>query len=251
MDSVAIVKTISLEKAFNGGSKKSSGIENLNMQINEGEFTVIMGNSGSGKSTLLYLLSGLDRPSNGQIFLNDTPIHKLDENTLALFRRNHVGFVFQDHNLISELSLRENILIVGYLTKQDRKIVQSRTSLLMKELEIEGLSDRLPAQVSGGERQRCAIARALINNPKILMADEPTGSLNSAASQKVISCFKKINEEGQTVLMATHDPKSACYGNRVLFIKDGQLLESFKFGNELGLEERHEVLLSWLRSLGW
>lgn len=251
MDIAPIVKTKALSKSFNGGSKNHTGIANVTIEINKGEFSVIMGNSGSGKSTLLYLLSGLDHPSRGQIFLNNTPIHKLGEKAMALFRRNHIGFVFQDHNLISELSLKENILIVGYLSKQDRKVVQARTSLLMKELELEGLADRLPSQVSGGERQRCAIARALVNNPKILMADEPTGSLNSSASKKVLSCFKKVHNEGQTILMVTHDPKSACYGDRVLFIQDGQLVDSFKFGKKDDLEKRNEALLGWLRSLGW
>ena len=251
MDAVPIVKTEALSKSFNEGSKNHTGIANVTIEINEGEFNVIMGNSGSGKSTLLYLLSGLDHPSQGQIFLNNTPIHKLGEKALALFRRNHIGFVFQDHNLISELSLRENILIVGYLSKQDRKVVQTRTSLLLKELELDGLADRLPSQVSGGERQRCAIARALVNNPKILMADEPTGSLNSSASKKVLSCFEKVHDEGQTILMVTHDPKSACYGDKVLFIRDGKLIDSLKFGIDDGLGERNEALLQWLRSLGW
>ncbi len=251
MEVVPIIKTEALGKSFGEGSKSNNGIHNVNMEIKEGEFAIIMGSSGSGKSTLLYVLSGLDRPSSGQIFLNNTPIHKLDENTMTLFRRNHVGFVFQDHNLISELSLKENILIVGYLSKQDRRVVQTRAAMLMKELEIETLADRLPSQVSGGERQRCAIARALINNPKILMADEPTGSLNSAASEKVLSCFKEVHNEGQTILMVTHDPKSACYGDRVLFIQDGQVMDAFMFGAQNDLEARHEALLQWLRSLGW
>ncbi len=251
MNAVPIVKTEALSKSFDEGAKNHTGITNISIEINEGEFTVIMGNSGSGKSTLLYLLSGLDQPSKGQIFLNNTPIHKLGEKAMALFRRNHIGFVFQDYNLISELSLRENILIVGYLSKQDRKVVQTRTSLLLKELELDDLADRMPSQVSGGERQRCAIARALVNNPKILMADEPTGSLNSSASKKVLSCFKKVHEERQTILMVTHNPKSACYGDRVLFIRDGMVVDSCKFGINDDLEERNETLIQWLRSLGW
>ena len=251
MAAIPILKTKALGKSFDGGLEINTGINDVNIEINEGEFTIIMGNSGSGKSTLLYLLSGLDQPSTGEIFLNNTPIHKLNEKAITLFRRNHIGFVFQEHNLISELSLRENILIVGYLTKQDRKVVQTRTALLMKELEIETMADRLPSQVSGGERQRCAIARALINTPKILMADEPTGSLNSASSKKVLSCFKKVHEEGQTILMVTHNPQSACYGNRVLFIQDGKVIDRLVFESQQGAEQRHEVLLQWLRSLGW
>ncbi len=251
MKAVPIIKTESLEKTFSEGAKGHKGIDDVNIEIGNGEFTVIMGSSGSGKSTLLYLLSGLDSPSNGKIFLNNIPIHKLNERLLAPFRVNHVGFVFQDHNLISELSLKENILIVGYLSKRDRKVVQERTARLMEELGIQALADRLPSQVSGGERQRCAIARALINNPKILMADEPTGSLNSSASEKVLSCFKKIHTDGQTVLMVTHDPKSACYGNRVLFMQDGRIGDSFDFDVNHSPKQRHESLLEWLGSLGW
>ncbi|MEM8508759.1 MAG: ABC transporter ATP-binding protein [Bacteroidota bacterium] len=251
MAAIPILKTKALGKSFEVGSGTTNGINDVHIEINEGEFTIIMGNSGSGKSTLLYLLSGLDQPSTGEIYLNNTPIHKLDEKAITLFRRNHVGFVFQEHNLISELSLKENILIVGYLTKQDRKVVQTRTALLMKELEIATLADRLPSQVSGGERQRCAIARALINTPKILMADEPTGSLNSASSKKVLSCFKKVHQEGQTILMVTHNPQSACYGNRVLFIKDGKVVDTLVFDSQHSHVQRHEVLLEWLSALGW
>ncbi|MEM7380687.1 MAG: ABC transporter ATP-binding protein [Bacteroidota bacterium] len=251
MQAIPIIKTETLGKSFDQGPKGNSGIDDVNIEIQEGEFVIIMGNSGSGKSTLLYLLSGLDHPTSGKIYLNNTPIHKLNERSLALFRVNHVGFVFQDHNLISELSLMENILIVGYLSKRDRKVVQERAKLLMEELEIETLADRLPTQVSGGERQRCAIARALINNPKILMADEPTGSLNSSATKKVLSCFEKIHNDGQTVLMVTHDPKSACYGDRVLFIQDGRINNSLKFGAQKSLKDRHEELLQWLGSLDW
>lgn len=251
MENPYVIKTASLEKSFRTGEFNSKGIKNLNLGIKEGEFTVIMGNSGSGKSTLLYMLSGLDQPTQGSIWLNNTPIHDLNENSMALFRRKHVGFVFQDHNLISDLSLKENILVAGYLVNKDRKSVQDRAILLMEQLEIAAMAHRLPSQVSGGERQRCAIARALINTPKILMADEPTGSLNSSASEKVLSCFKEVHQAGQTVLMVTHDPKSACHGENVLFIKDGQLLDTYRFDKKDDLAQRSDVLLNWLRSLGW
>ena len=170
---------------------------------------------------------------------------------MARFRRRHIGFVFQDHNLISDLSLKENILVAGYLVNSDRKVVQARAALLMEQLEIASLARRFPSQVSGGERQRCAIARALINTPKILMADEPTGNLNSSASKKVLSCFEQVHQSGQTVLMVTHDPKSACYGDRVLFLKDGALVDTLTFDKQKKLVERRGVLLNWLQSLGW
>ena len=251
MENVQVIKTQSLNKFFISDLAGQSGIIDLNIEIEEGSFTIIMGNSGSGKSTLLYLLSGLDQPTEGFIWINNAPIHNLNENAMAQFRRKHIGFVFQDHNLISELNLKDNILLAGYLANRDRKIVRARARLLMEQLEIDSLEQRLPSQVSGGERQRCAIARALINKPNILMADEPTGNLNSSASEKVLSCFKDVNQNGQTILMVTHDPNSACYGDKVLFLKDGQLLNSLIFDQNQGMTQRRSILLNWLQSLGW
>ncbi len=251
MEHFPVIKTVSLAKSFNADPARNIGIKNLSIEIDKGTFTVIMGNSGSGKSTLLYLLSGLEQPSTGSIWLNGSTIQNLNENAMTLFRRKHIGFVFQDHNLIANLSLLENILVAGYLVNKDRKVVQARAEMLMEQLEISTLAQRLPSQVSGGERQRCAISRALINNPEILMADEPTGSLNSSASEKVLSCFDEVHRTGQTVLMVTHDPKSACHGDRVLFLKDGMLVDALLFEKQKGLTDRHQILLNWLQSLGW
>lgn len=251
MENVQVIKTLSLSRSFTTDLTGQSGIKDLNIEIEEGCFSVIMGNSGSGKSTLLYLLSGLDQPTEGSVWLNNTPIHSLNENAMAQFRRKHIGFVFQDHNLISELNLKENVLLPGYLANRDRKIVKARAHLLMEQLEIDSLAQRLPSQVSGGERQRCAIARALINKPKILMADEPTGNLNSSASDKVLSCFKDVHRNGQTILMVTHDLKSACHGDNVLFLKDGQLLDSMSFDENQGMAQRRSILLNWLQPFGW
>lgn len=251
MDKKIIIKTESLEKVYNSSTPKNIVLKNINLEINEGEFTIIMGNSGSGKSTLLYLLSGLDKPTSGSIMFREKSIHNLKEKALAKIRRKDIGFVFQEHNLVSELSIIENILIAGYLTKKKRKLVQEKAQLLMNKLEIAQLANRMPSEVSGGERQRCSIARGLINNPMILMADEPTGNLNSSASEKVLNSFKEINKEGQSILMVTHDIKSACYGDRVIFLKDGQIVDNFFFNKEEELAIRQNNLLTWLQNLGW
>ncbi len=251
MKSRCIIRATSLSRSFDRDKLQSSGVRNLNLEIGKGDFTMIMGNSGSGKSTLLYLLSGLDRPTTGSVWVGGTAIHTLKETAMALFRRRHIGFVFQDHNLVANLSLKENILIPGYLANKEKGLVQARAHMLMEQLAITALADRLPSQVSGGERQRCSIARALINRPEILMADEPTGSLNSSASEKVLSCFREVHRSGQSVLMVTHNPKSACYGDKILFIKDGALLDSLVFNAESDLEARHSVLLDWLQKQGW
>ncbi len=246
-----IIKTESLKKNYASDQGSVPVIHNLDFEIYRGEFTMIMGNSGSGKSTLLYLLSGLDTVSGGKIWINEQTVQDKNESALALMRRKHIGFVFQEHNLIPNLSLRENILVAGYLSAHNKKIVQQRTNFLLDELELRALANRLPSQVSGGEQQRCAIARALINVPTILMADEPTGNLNSAASEKALNCLKKINENGQTIVMVTHDLKAACYGDKVLFFKDGGMPGTFEFTKDQPQAERESSLFTWLKQMGW
>lgn len=251
MKTKTILKADALNKTFGTKGKQHQGICDLNLEIGKGEFTAIMGNSGSGKSTLLYLLSGLDQPTSGSISFGDTQIHKLNEKALAILRRKRIGFIFQNHNLITNLSLKENILIAGYLIKKDKHLVHARANMLMQQLEIDSLADRLPSQVSGGEKQRCAIVRALINQPDILMADEPTGSLNSSASEKVLSSFKEVHRMGQSILMVTHDPRSACYADEVIFLKDGELVDFFLFNSTDNLETRKIALTDWLQTKGW
>ncbi|MFN8258534.1 MAG: ABC transporter ATP-binding protein [Bacteroidales bacterium] len=246
-----IIKTADLRKNYTTGDSDVQVIKNLNVEFYQGEFSVIMGNSGSGKSTLLYLLSGLDNISAGKIWLNDESIHEKSEKWLALLRRKKIGFVFQDHNLIPNLSLIENILLAGYLLEENRKIIYNRALKIMEDLEIESLANRLPAQVSGGERQRCAIARALINKPLVLLADEPTGSLNSAASVKALDCLKKLHAAGQTIIMVTHDLKTACYGDRISFFRDGQIVDDLYFDNEKQTGARESLLFNWLKEKGW
>lgn len=236
-----------LIKTFESGGP--AVIHNLNMQIEPGEFAVIMGSSGSGKSSLLYLLSGLDRANAGTIKLQGENLADLDETQLALLRRKQVGFVFQDFNLVGHLSLLENILIAGKLN--GGKQIAHRAKELLRLVGIADLADRLPSQVSGGEQQRAAVARALINEPAVLLADEPTGNLSSAVSNDVLDLFERIHQNGQTIVMVTHELKAACRGERVLFMRDGNIPEDFTFTPDTPMEEREIVLFQWLSQRGW
>jgi putative ABC transport system ATP-binding protein len=246
-----VIKTENLFKSYEEQGKCTSVITDLNIQINSGEFTVIMGASGSGKSSLLYLLSGLDYASSGSIWLDGCPIHQLNEKALALHRRKSLGFIFQDNNLVSGLTLKENVLVAGYLSKRNRRQVNQEALSLLEILGLLNLADRLPSQVSGGELQRCAIARALINKPLIVMADEPTGSLNSESSEKVLNCLTEQNRQGQTILMATHSLKAACRGDKVIYLKDGQITGTYQFGKEKGTTNDEQQLFMWLTARGW
>jgi len=247
----AIIRTEHLQKVYKTNQSVTNIINDLDCSIYKGEFTVIMGSSGSGKSTLLYLLSGLENPTDGKIWFETIPVHGRNEKELALLRRNHIGFVFQDYNLVPSLTLLENILVSGYLNSKNRIQVRQLATELMETLGIHSLANRLPSQVSGGEQQRCAIARALINNPLVLMADEPTGNLNSAAAEKVLNCLAELNKAGQSIIMVTHDLRSACRGDRILFLRDGQVLDSIGFDEMVPPKEREKILLDWLKARQW
>ena len=245
------IRTEALTKTYRTGLSENTIINHLNLSVNTGEFAVIMGNSGSGKSTLLYLLSGLDTPGSGKIWIDDIPVHGKSEKALAIMRRKMIGFVFQDNNLVHTLTIRENILVAGYLLPGNRKLVNEYAATLMMELGIGHLANRFPTQVSGGELQRAAIARAMINRPLVLMADEPTGNLNSDASGKVLECFSALNRSGQTIVMVTHDLKSACHGNRVLFLKDGKLSDEDSYTVSHAHPDMETQLFNWLKQRGW
>jgi len=245
------IKTELLVKNYSSGIIDNAIINNVNISIAKGEFSIIMGNSGSGKSTLLYLLSGLDTPSSGKIWLNDIPVHQRSQKDLAILRRNMIGFVFQDNNLVPNLTILENILVAGFLVPGDRKLINHRAGNLMEELDISHLAKRYPSEVSGGELQRASIARALINNPLILFADEPTGNLNSEASEKVLECFSALNRQGQTIVMVTHDLRSACRGSRILFLKDGTIPDKHSYNIDKNHPETEAEVFSWLKKMGW
>ena len=200
-----IIHTKDLRKTYQSGNRAVAVINGINVEIYKGDFTIIMGSSGSGKSTLLYLLSGLEPPTSGEIWMQQEAIHNIDERNMTRLRREVIGFVFQDFNLVPNLTFLENILIPAYLVKNDRKALQDKASQLMDKMGILSLASRLPSEVSGGEQQRCSMARAVINDPQIIMADEPTGNLNSNSSKAVLDILSDLYQQGQSIIMVTHD----------------------------------------------
>jgi len=252
--SKAILKTNRLSKSFMSGTQEQEVLKDLNIEIYEGDFTVIMGSSGAGKSTLLYALSGMDRPTSGSIQFFEKDIENLSNDKLAVFRRKNCGFVFQQMFLLDNMSILDNVLASGLLISKDRRAITSYAKELLTKVGLtEMIWRKFPTQLSGGENQRAAIVRALINRPKVVFADEPTGSLNSSAGIAVLDTLTDINEAGQSVIMVTHDLYSARRGNRILYIKDGVISGECDLGPYRGEDDegRHERLLSFLGSMGW
>lgn len=249
----AILSTHKLCKTFSGGGLQQHIIKNLDMEIYEGDFTVIMGPSGAGKSTLLYALSGMDKPTVGGIRFEGREIGGLSNDGLAVFRRDNCGFVFQQMYLLDNMSVLDNILACGLLVNKNRKAVTERARQLLSRLKLDEATWRkFPAQISGGEAQRAGIARALINDPKIVFADEPTGALNSAYGEAVLDALSEINAQGQSIVMVTHDLKSARRGNRVLYLHDGIIRGECALGRYVsGDKARHEKLRTFLEEMGW
>jgi putative ABC transport system ATP-binding protein len=220
-----IIAVRNVHKTYAAGDRPFVALRGVSLSVQAGEFVAIMGPSGSGKSTLLHLLGGLDRPATGEVIVAGLPLHAISETQLALFRRAHVGFVFQFFNLITNLTVRDNIELPAWLNSQARAAeIARRADALMETLGIASQAAKLPAQLSGGQRQRAAIARALINQPELLLADEPTGNLDSASGVEVMRLFKELNAQGQTVVMVTHDPIAAAYAARTVSICDGQIV---------------------------
>jgi putative ABC transport system ATP-binding protein len=209
-------------------SKKFGDLEivkNISLKVKEGEFVALVGKSGSGKTTLLSLLSGLERPTKGQVIINGKEITGASEEELALFRRNHIGFIFQSFNLIPTLSAWENVALPLFPIKMASEERRTRALVLLAQMEMEHRTDHLPAALSGGEKQRVAIARALINNPKIVFADEPTGNLDSATGDAIMSILNQLHKkQGMTMLMVTHEPELAKTAERVIRLQDGEVL---------------------------
>ena len=229
-------------------------LKNIDLQIHEGDFTVIMGSSGSGKSTLLYALSGMDIPTLGEIRFNGRSLAGLNNDQLAVFRRDHCGFVFQHIYLLDNMSVLDNVLASGLLLGRSRKTVTEKAKQLLSRVGLaESDWGKFPSQLSGGEAQRAGIVRALINDPAILFADEPTGALNSASSSSVLDILTEVNRSGQSIVMVTHDIKTALRGNRILYLRDGTVcgelaLSPFSAGQG---PERHEQLTAFLDGMGW
>ncbi len=249
----AILSTNKLCKTFSSGGAQQHVLENLDIEIYQGDFTVIMGPSGAGKSTLLYALSGMDKPTLGSISFLGQEITKLSSDKLAVFRRKNCGFVFQQMFLLDNMSILDNILTAGYLVSKDKKgILERATQLLRKVGLTETIWRKFPTQLSGGETQRAAIVRALINQPKVVFADEPTGALNSASGKAALDVLTDVNNDGQSIIMVTHDLKSARRGNRILYLSDGVINGVCNLGKYVsGSKERHDKLASFLIEMGW
>jgi putative ABC transport system ATP-binding protein len=249
-----MLQAANLCKSYANNGTQNHVLRNINLELYEGEFTVIMGSSGSGKSTLLYSLSGMDRATSGEITYNGLRLDNLKEDRLAMLRRSSMGFVFQQMHLVQNLTVFENITVAGYINKKLKpKEVEKKALGLLQMMGIERLADRLPSQVSGGEQQRAAIARALINSPSLVFADEPTGALNSKSGHDILDILSELNAEGQSVLMVTHDVKAALRAGRLIYLIDGKIADEMqlpKYTAE-GLKARESQVLSWLSSMGW
>lgn len=249
----AILTAKDLCKTFSNESVQQHVLKNLNLSIGKGDFTVIMGNSGSGKSTLLYALSGMDRPTLGSISYQGEEISKYSNDRLAVFRRKHCGFVFQQNYLNDTMSVLDNVMVSGLLMNKDRKALAEKAKQRLLQVGLsEHTFHKFPTQLSGGEQQRVAMVRGIINSPEILFADEPTGALNSQNTELVLNVLTELNRQGQSIVMVTHDMRSARRGNRVLYLKDGVITGELELGAyEGGDRTRHERLRAFLQEMGW
>ena len=214
------------------GANKVEALKNVNFSVEEGEYVAIMGESGSGKTTLLNILAALDRPTGGHVILDGKDLTTIKDADIAEFRRDHLGFVFQDFNLLDTFSLRDNIYLPLVLAGRDHREMEKKLEPIAKILGISSLLEKYPYEVSGGQKQRVAVARALITNPKLVLADEPTGALDSKATDELLRLFGEINKSGQTILMVTHSVKAASHANRVLFIRDGEVFHQIYRGED-------------------
>jgi len=230
------------------GRTKVEALKGVTFSVSEGEYVAIMGESGSGKTTLLNILAAIDKPTSGNIILDGKDIAKIKEAEIATFRRDNLGYVFQDFNLLDNFSLEDNIYLPLVLQGKKYDEMSERLAPIASELGISELVKKYPYEMSGGQKQRGAVARALITNPKLLLADEPTGALDSKSTDELLNLFEKVNEDGQTILMVTHSTKAAAHAKRVLFIKDGVVFHEIYKGNS-GYEEMYRKISDTLTLL--
>ena len=236
-----MIKVKNISKSY----KDAIVLNNVSLEINKGDFTAVMGPSGSGKSTLLYSISSMDNPDEGEVIFEGIDVYKLSESELSKFRLNKMGFVFQNSQMLKNLSILDNIILPGMVAKRESiEVVRARATELMSKMGIEDIKDRDIREVSGGQLQRAAICRAMINSPEILFMDEPTGALNSEAASQVMEILKKLNQEGISIMLVTHDAKMASMAKKVIYIKDGKLAGEIKLSNE---KEALAELDFWLR----
>lgn len=218
------------------GGNQVEALKNVSFSVEKGEYIAIMGESGSGKTTLLNIIAALDKPTGGSVVLDNMDLSKIKDSQVSSFRRDHLGFVFQDFNLLDTFSLQDNIFLPLVLVGKPYNEMKNRLDPIAEKLGITALLQKYPYEVSGGQKQRAAVARALITNPKMILADEPTGALDSKSTDEMLELFSSINRDGQTILMVTHSVKAASHAGRVLFIKDGELFHQIYRGNSTNQE---------------
>ena len=249
-----VLRTEKLCKSFSNAGLQQHVIKNLDLEIFEGDFTVIMGASGSGKSTLLYALSGMDKPTLGKVYFGEEEISSYDNDRLAVFRRDHCGFVFQSIYLLDNMDVFDNIMTGALVARKNSPELVERIKTLLNKVGIsEDMWKKYPNQLSGGECQRVGIVRAVINEPKLLFADEPTGALNSSSGQDVLDVFTELHKSGQSIVMVTHDIKTALRGSRVIYLRDGGIVGEHRMP-DYGTEEnkqRRGSLQDFLNEMGW
>ena len=247
---MALLEVTNIKKIYSTrfGGNKVQALSNVTFSIEKGEFVAIMGESGSGKTTLLNILASLDRPTSGEVLLEGKNIVHLTEKEISAFRRKNLGFVFQDFNLLDTFSLRDNIYLPLVLAGEDYREMEQKIRPIAQALCITELLDKYPYEVSGEQKQRAAVARALITDPKLILADEPTGALDSKAASALLSMFGEINDEGQTILMVTHSAQAASHASRVLFIKDGEVFHQIYKGSK-SRQEMYQIIADTLTIL--
>ena len=243
-----VLKVSNIEKYYGNKSNITKAINNISFTVEEGEFIGVMGASGSGKTTLLNCISTIDKVSSGHIFINNNDITKLNTKKIAKFRREELGFIFQDFNLLDTFNVADNIYLPLVLSKEPYALMKPKLEKLAKPLGINHLLEKYPYEISGGQKQRVAVARALITHPKIILADEPTGALDSKSTDQLLSIFDQIHQSGQTILMVTHSSKAASYASRVLFIKDGQIFHQLYKG-DMSNQEMYQAISDTLTML--
>lgn len=247
---MSILEVKGLKKTYTTrfGGNQVQALKNVSFSVEEGEYVAIMGESGSGKTTLLNILAALDKPTGGTVLLDGRNLADIRESAMAEFRRDNLGFVFQDFNLLDTFSLRDNIYLPLVLAGEDYREMEQKIRPIAQALCITELLDKYPYEVSGGQKQRAAVARALITDPKLILADEPTGALDSKAASALLSMFGEINDEGQTILMVTHSAQAASHASRVLFIKDGEVFHQIYKGSK-SRQEMYQMIADTLTIL--
>ncbi len=232
-----------IQKYYGNKDNITKAIDGISFDVNEGEFIGIMGASGSGKTTLLNCIATIDNVSSGHIFLGEQDITEIKEKDISRFRRENLGFIFQDFNLLDTLTIEENIALILTINKVQERKIDGKIKEIAVKLGIEDILNKYPYQVSGGQKQRCAAARAIINNPKIILADEPTGALDSKSAKQLLEIMDEMNEKMKaTILMVTHDPLSASYCGKILFLKDGKIFNRIEKGDKSRREFYNEIL---------